>query len=422
MRTPTRFAASFRGRLALIVALALVLRVLYTVLATRSVEGLGDYQFFHGVAGTLAHGDGFANPFLIPRGEVRPTALHPPLWPLLLGGSSVLGAGTEMAHKLVGTLVGTGAVAVIGLLGRRVGGSAVGLTAAGLAAVYPLFIGSDGSLMSESLYGLLVATVMLLALRLAERPTLSLAAALGAVIGLAALTRTEGLAFLVLLVVPVAWMAADGLGRRAALVSVCILGAVVVIAPWTLRNAFAFDGFVPISTNEGTVLAGANCSKTYGGKDLGGWRFTCVSEFRNPNEGEQAKVWRREGLDYARDHAGRLPKVVAARLLRTWNLFPPWHVVVNEGRTRWIALLETIMYFLLIPLAAWGVVLLARRRIELVVLLSPVVVVTLVSAYGWGLTRFRIAADVAMVVLAAVALVELGRRVATRRQLPSSAA
>ena len=46
-------------------------------------------------------------------------------------------ADTEMAHKLVGTLVGTGAVAVIGLLGRRVGGNGVGLTSAGLAARVP---------------------------------------------------------------------------------------------------------------------------------------------------------------------------------------------------------------------------------------------------------------------------------------------
>ena len=192
-----------------------------------------------------------------------------------------------------------------------------------------------------------------------------------------------------------------------------------MIAPWTIRNAFAFDGFVSISTNEGTVLAGANCSKTYGGKDLGSWRFTCVSRFRNRNEGKQAKRWREEGLDYARDHAGRLPKVVAARLLRTWDLFPPGHVVVNEGRTRWIATLETIMYFLLLPLAVAGVVLLRRRRTELLVLLSPLVIVTLVSAYGWGLTRFRHAADIAIVVLAAVALVELARRLSARR-LPQS--
>ena len=57
---------------------------------------------------------------------------------------------------------------------------------------------------------------------------------------------------------------------------------------------------------------------------------------------------------------------------------------------------------------------------EYVVLLSPLVVVTLVSAYGWGLTRFRHSADIAIVVLSAVALVELTRRLSARRRLPSS--
>jgi CHASE2 domain-containing sensor protein len=92
---------------------------------------------------------------------------------------------------------------------------------------------------------------------------------------------------------------------------------------------------------------------------------------------------------------------------------------VNEGRARWIAELETVAYFLLLPLALAGMFLL-RRRSELLVLLVPIVTVTLVSAYGWGLTRFRHGADIALMVLAAVALVEIARRVSARRRLQSS--
>jgi hypothetical protein len=119
-----------------------------------------------------------------------------------------------------------------------------------------------------------------------------------------------------------------------------------------------------------------------------------------------------------RDHRGRLPKVATARVLRTWGLYPPWKVVVNEGRARWIAALETVMYFLLLPLAGAGAWLLRGRR-ELWVLLAPPVIVTLVSAYGWGLTRFRHSADIVIVVLAAVALVELQRRISARKRVAS---
>lgn len=403
----------------MIVAAALVLRMLYTVLAAKDLGGFGDYTFFHTVAGLIADGDGFTNPFLAARGEYEPTALHPPLWPLLLSGASALGATGELAHKLVGSLVGTGTVAVIGLLGRRVADNTVGLTAAAVAAVYPLFIGADGSLMSESLYGLLVALTLLLALRLIDRPGIAVAAVLGTTIGLAALTRTEGLAFLALLVLPAAWLTGGEHRRRVALAAVALAAALAVIAPWTIRNTTAFDRFVPISTNEATVLAGANCGPVYGGDDIGGWRLECVSPSRTADEGRQAARWRREGLEYMRDHRGRLPKVVTARVLRTWDLFPPGKVVVNEGRARWIAQLETVMYFLLLPLALAGALLLRGRR-ELWILLAPVAIVTIVSAYGWGLTRFRHPADIVIVVLAAVALVELERRISSRRRLASS--
>ena len=102
---------------------------------------------------------------------------------------------------------------VLALLGRRVGGDRVGLGAAMVGAVYPVLLAADGALMSESLYGLLVASALLLALRLGERRDLASAAALGAVIGLAALTRSEGLLLLPLLALP---LCLAGRIRRAA--------------------------------------------------------------------------------------------------------------------------------------------------------------------------------------------------------------
>ena len=50
---------------------------------------------------------------------------------------------------------------LVGLLGRRAGGERLGLLAAGLCAVYPLMIAVDGALMSETLYGPLIAVALL---------------------------------------------------------------------------------------------------------------------------------------------------------------------------------------------------------------------------------------------------------------------
>ncbi len=62
------------------------------------------------------------------------------------------------------------------------------------------------------------------------------------------------------------------------------------------------------------------------------------------------------------------------------------------------------VYFVLLVLAAWGVVLLRRQRAPLLVLLAPFVVVCVSSAVGFGLPRFRQAAEIPIVVLAAVAV------------------
>lgn len=417
---------NFGRNLTLIAIAALAIRVVYTLTVARDVEGIGDFFFFHWVANYIAEGEGFINPFLERLSgdarEVRPTALHPPLWPHVLSVPSLFGADSMLAHKLVGCVAGSGTVAAVGVLARRVGGDAVGLVAAGLAALYPVLIAADGSLMSESLYGLFVALAMILALRLMSRPTLVAAALLGIVVGLATLTRTEGMGLLLVLAVPAAVLARGPLpwARRAGLVAVACVAAALAIAPWTVRNLDRFDTLVPVSTNADSVIGGANCDPAYSGDDVGGWQLGCLADWRTLNEAKQAEIWREDGIDYALDNTGRWPAVVAARVLRTWDAYPPGKVVANEGRPVSAARLGIVAYFLLLPFAFAGAWLLRRRR-ELAILLGPVVLVTLSSAAGWGVSRFRHAAEIALVVLAAYALTQLGERVLSRARDRSGA-
>src|SRR5687768_3178814 len=111
---------------------------------------------FHQVAQHLADGDGFAQAF-----RDEPTAEHPPGWEVVLAAADLVGGNGYLSHRLLGALIGTVTVVLIGLLGRRVGGPAVGLVAAGLAAVYPMLWAADVSLMSETLYGALLVAALL---------------------------------------------------------------------------------------------------------------------------------------------------------------------------------------------------------------------------------------------------------------------
>jgi 4-amino-4-deoxy-L-arabinose transferase-like glycosyltransferase len=405
---------SFRARLAAIVAGAVALRLLYVLVLARHVPMAGDSQFFHAEANLVAGGRGYIEPFLDAAYGIHvPTAAHPPLYPTVLAGLAALGGHSVLAQRALGAFVGGAVIVLIALIGRRVGGERVGLLAAAIAALYPLLIAADGAPMSESLYGLLIAASLLVALRLHERRTVPTAAALGALIGLAALTRSEALLLLVLLGLPLtgrAWKPALAL----------LVACAVVLTPWTIRNFSAFHRFTLISHNDSTVLAGANCPATYSGVDLGGWRFDCISRRRTLDEGKQAATWRREGIDYATGHASRWPVVVPVRVLRTWDLFEPHHQIDSaEGRARWAEIAGVVAYFLLLPLAAIGAVLAwRRRRGATAILLAPAVLVTVSSAIGYGNPRFRHAFEMSIVVLAALAVVTLASRRAAATAAP----
>ena len=396
----------FALRLAGLAAAGVGLRALYLFTVGRDVNGAGDWHFYHWQANLIAEGRGFIEPFkFLFDHHVSPSAGHPPLYPLALAVVSKLGGTGELSHRALGLILGACTIVLVGLLGRRAGGERLGLLAAALCAVYPLMIAVDGALMSETLYGPLVAVALLAAWRMLDRPGPWIALATGAAIALAALTRSEALLLLVVLAWPAAWRGGAGWPLRAALST---LACALVIAPWAIRNADRFGAFVPISTNDSTVLAGANCPLTYHGIDLGGWNIECISKRRDDNEADQAAIWRREATDYAREHAGRLPVVGAVRLLRVWDLWQPRRqVMFAEGRQRRVEQAGVAVYFAFLALGALGAVTLHRRGVTLLVLLAPAVAVCVAAVLGYGIPRLRHGFEIPLLVLAAAGILRL---------------
>lgn len=424
MRRPSRFALL----LGLVVLAALAVRIAFTVAVDppggENPDALTDARAYHLLGRNLADGAGYVRPFDLERlGLERPTAEYPPLFPAVLALLSLAGVDTPDGQQLALCFLGAGTVALIGLVGRRVGGEAVGLVAAGIAAVYPMLFQADAILMTESAYAFVVAAALLLAYRAVERPSPARFALLGLVIGLGALTRSEALLLAPLLVAAVAVARSElPVAHRLRLAAIGIGIAALTVVPWTVRNASTFGGLIPVSNNLGTLLDGANCASTYSGTHIGFWRSTfgtraeggdeCFEGFRieDPDfdEAEAAAFHRDAGLRYARDHASRLPVVVLARLGRTFGVFDV-HEQVRleslEGRTvRWQTL-GTRMYWMLLPLAAYGAVSLRRRRAATAPLLSTIMLVAVTTVVTYGNQRFRIAAEPAVVVLAAAGAV-----------------
>jgi 4-amino-4-deoxy-L-arabinose transferase-like glycosyltransferase len=402
MRRPT----SFRTRVGVLAAAGLVVRLAYVLGPARDTKGIGDWYFFHWGANLIADGHWFVEPFQkVFHGKLVPSAGHPPLWELLLSFESFLGLRGQLEHRALGCALGAVTIVLVALLGRRVAGERGGIAAAAIAALYPVMIAADGSLMSEGLYTMLIAAVLLCALRLRDRPDTRSAALLGAAIALAALTRSEALLLFPLLALPLLLTRPAGRWR---LTATALVALVVLIAPWSARNWAEFGRPVLISTNDGTLLAGANCDFTYRGQDLGFWNIACISERSIANEARQEARWRSEGLSYARGRASRLPLVLAARLGRTWDVFQPRRMVhFAEGRWLRADQAGVVVYFLLLPFAFAGGWLLRARRGDVLVLLTPVALVCALSVIGYGIPRFRAPAEVTIVVLAGVAVSRL---------------
>jgi 4-amino-4-deoxy-L-arabinose transferase-like glycosyltransferase len=373
-------------------------RVLQTLLVAPWPPGIfNDEAYYATMARLVAHGEGFIRPAeFFGHNLSLPTAERPPLFSFALAGLSKLGlSGGD--GRLLGVLTGAGAIVAVGLLARRLAGPRAGLIAAGLAAAYPTLIAADGAMMTESLYGALAAFSLIAAYRLVEAPGVGRALLLGALVALAALSRGEGLLLLPLLLVPL--LRRPGGLRTTAVV---VVAFAVVLAPWTIRNFVEFDRPVLIATEGGETLAGANCDQSYYGNRTGTWIYTCVHFDPLGNEAEELNAEGRKGISYARHHVGRTPVVAALRVARTWGAWAPF--ATPEGRRAWVMDLGVAVYFLLLPLAAWGFVVLRRRGVPVWIVVTPVITVTLTALLTYGSVRFRHSGELSIVILAAVAL------------------
>src|SRR5204863_4546713 len=160
-------------------------------------------RYYHEGANLLAKGKGFIDPYqYLDAGRSVPAADHPPLYIVYLAAFSLVHLTSADAHLFASALAGVGTVVVVGLVGREIGGTRLGVIAAALAAIYPNLWGYDGALESETVAQLAVALTLLAAYVWWRAPTRRHAAFVGACIALGSLARAELLFLIVLLAVP----------------------------------------------------------------------------------------------------------------------------------------------------------------------------------------------------------------------------
>jgi hypothetical protein len=430
-RDPSRAQGWFWPALIIVTVCAFAIRIVFALTLAPGLRPASDSRFYRQAAARLADGLGYSLAHVV-TGGAGPTAGHPPGLSLLLAPLDVVGLSSWDAHRLALCVVSALGVGVLGLAGRRLGGAAVGLCAAAIAALHPLWLQHAGMVVSEAIYLPVVAGFILLGVRCVDRPSTTRFGLLGALLGLAVLVRTEAVLLVPLLGGTVAVMARDGWRVRLVAASVTLAAAVLVVSPWVVRNYETF-GRLTLSTNGGGTLAGANCPQTLRGQYLGSFRVSCayaaaaiVLRRARPagdrlNEASFDREVRQLAVASMSRQVTALPRVVGARVLRTWGLLRPKAELIfdtREGRHLTVQWVGQLVHWVLLPLALVGAFVLPRSEWRRwAILLAPLAACLVTAALVYGSTRIRAVAEPSIAVLAAVALVGGARRLRARPAL-----
>jgi 4-amino-4-deoxy-L-arabinose transferase-like glycosyltransferase len=417
---PVGASRRFLARLGLITAGAAAWRIWYAAAVVNPRAAgvkLSDEVFYHLQARLVSDGHGFINPFgyfaplSSPAHRVFQTAVHPPLYTVFLAIPARLGIESMLSQRVLTALLGAGTVFLLGVLGRRLAGDRVGLLAALLAAVSPALWVNDTVLGLETLYGFLLVLALLALYRFWRTPGIWPLLGMAVALSLASLTRSEGILLFALVAIPTVLLV-RGLTwtRRFQFLGVIALVGVAIIGPWVVRNLTTFDEPTVLGTGFGWVLAYGNCDATYSGPLLGYWSDGCAPKDYPPGleESRVDLIARKEAVKYIEHHLSRAPLVAAARVGRVWDVFrPAQNVQLNEFYERrghvasWAVL---VGYYLMMPFAIGGLVVMRRRRIPIFPMLAIALSVTITVATSFGITRYRAPVDVVLPLLAAIAV------------------
>ena len=246
---------------------------------------------------------------------------QPPAYPFLLSlVYRVFGANPGNA-EVFNAFLGAATVPLLYLVALRSFGRPAAKLAGVLLALMPGQILVAEGILAETLYAFVLVGFFALLVTLPDRRWA--AALLGAAVGVAALTRGEGV---FLLVVPIAvWWGSLPRRELAVRAAVTVAAAVLVVAPWTIRNAVELGSFVGISTNSSQTFWAGHNPYAYGGATYAQGEVRAeIGRLPTENfEVAQARLMRKDALSWMVHHP-----------LQELTLIPRKLVYLNLGDSR----------------------------------------------------------------------------------------
>ncbi len=388
-----------------------------------------DMTIYDYTAESLAAGRGFID------FNGAPSAHWPPGYPLLLAPLYKLTSDSLLSARLLNVVAGTATVWLVYLLGKRVFDRRVGLVGAGVLALFPGQVFATSLVMTEPVFTflfVLVLTVVAYTLLGDDEqqgwramPTGRQAyvwpAVIGVLIGGTTLVRGEGLLLAVVVIGMLLFVQRRSLRTALARSSLVVLGAAVVILPWTARNVAKMHAPIIISTSATEALwvghhNGANGRIT---------DFTVPEAFAGmANPDYEVKVNNealKQALQFIKGHPLQEVTLIPKRFVALYagdGSSIAWHdnpQTLSISKAKWLGRLSDWYYWAIGGLAALGLPLWLSLRDRRKLLLAAVGVcwTALFCIVFFGDERFHFAIMPIFALWAAVSLTaawEMARR------------
>lgn len=361
------------------------------------------------LARSLASGQGFVYPPAQSAQDSAERFGRAPLYPFVLsriGGDAVLEAATSSVPrsiKIGQSIIASFGIPLVAVVAWRAAGPAAGALAASLAAIHPPLVWTSAYALSEAVYFVIVwLSIALLGAaidgRFGRQHAGPLLFSAGAVGGLAALTRPSALAYLALVTM---WLILKVARKRAL---VFFLGSILVIAPWTLRNAREYGRVVLIASEGGITFWTGNHPLARGEGDMAAnpaikqanQALRLAHPDLSPEELE--RVYYREAFSQIATHPVWWVQLEARKLFYLFVPAGPSYAL----HSRRYQLGSVVPYLALLPFAIAGARLMRRTRAPAAALAMLFASAVLVCLVFFPQERFRIPEiDPALIVCAA---------------------
>ena len=224
-----------------------------------------DEQEYLSLARSLARGHGFAYDSVLTSSGVEPFGRAPgyPAFLAIVGGGAAPSASVPAVVQVAQSIVGALGVLMVGLIAHRLAGRRAAIVAAAGAAVYPPLVWVAGYALSEALFwpiGLLTAWLFDRARAYPGRAGAAITC--GLALGVGTLIRPA-----LVLFVPLAGLVLLA-GRRPRTFALIVLGLLVVVGPWTVRNYLHHGRLVFVASEGGVTFWTGNHPLAVGDGDM----------------------------------------------------------------------------------------------------------------------------------------------------------